>query len=224
MLISSSAQYLSVLHSIRLLNSLIATPIGAALMQQNLTLPFAMVIGSMLLRYPITWCIAETAPAIRLSKVIGTVSGSDFRADLSSEHAQPLLHELQPETPPNHRPVFPILRNFIANPGIVFCFACFLGKRIAFTSESLMFQYASELLHRPLSQTAWIRVPLGLSATLVTGVGLPTILLHLKRKTANSVSVDIWAIRASLGVLVVGFALFWAFEQPVLMSIGKTVR
>ncbi len=180
-----------------------------------------VVIGTMLMRYPVTWSIPETAPAVRLAKIVGVSPGRDSHDDLSSEHAQPLLQELQPEPPQIHRPIFSVLRDFIATTGIIFCFACFLGKRIAFTSESLMFQYASELLHRPLSHTAWIRVPLGLSATLVTGVVLPTLLLRLKSRTTNSVSVDLWAIRASLGLLVLGFVMFWSFAHPFLMSIGK---
>ena len=66
-----------------------------------------------------------------------------------------------------------------------------------------MFQYLSETWKRSL-----------LSTTLVTSVELPALLHFLKTKAVQSIVVDIWAVRGSLCILVVGF-VFW-FSRDVV--------
>jgi hypothetical protein len=221
MLILSSAQYLSVLHSIRLLNSLVATPIGAALMRQNLPLPFVVVICASAIRYVVTWYLPESAPARQQKKSYEAPLADRDGSNSNSESFQPLLNEAQTDPLQTSHSVWSHIHAFVLDPSILFCFGCFLVKRIAFTSESLMFQYVSEILKEPLNKTSWIRVPLGLSATINTSVGLPALLTFLKRR-ANSTYVDTWAIRTSLGILVAGFTIFWIFDQPFMMTIGNT--
>jgi hypothetical protein len=217
----SSAQYLSVLHSIRLLNSLVATPIGAALMRQNLPLPFVVVICASMARYIVTWYLPESAPARQQKRSYEASLADRDGSNSNSESFQPLLNRTQTDHLQTSHSVWSHIHAFMLNPSILFCLGCFLVKRIAFTSESLMFQYVSETLKEPLNKTAWIRVPLGLSATINTSVGLPALLTFLKRR-ANSAYVDIWAIRTSLGILVAGFTIFWTFDQPFIMTIGNT--
>lgn len=216
-----SAQYLSILHSIRLLNSLVATPIGAVLMRQNLPLPFVVVICASMTRLIITWYLPESAPSRQRKESSATTLANRYGSDSNSDNAQPLLNGSEEDHLHMSLSLWPQIRLFIFSRGIIFCFACFLVKRIAFTSESLMFQYVSEILREPLDQTSWVRVPLGLSATIVTSVGLPTLLLCLKKRRANSTAVDMWAIRTSLAILIAGFALFWSFHRPFMMVIGK---
>lgn len=223
-----SAQYLSVLHSMRLLTSLIATPIAAGLVKHSLPLPFVVMVGISLMRYPLIWYTPETASAIRYQTSSEAEAANRSEDASSTEHYQSLLHrvnelhEPQADLSQNGRPIFSNICNLAATQGMMFCFMCFLVKRIAFTGENLMFQYVSELLEGPLSQTAWIHLPPGPSATLVTSVNLPSLFLYMKQRTPCNESVDVWAVRGSLCVLISGFVLFWASDQPSWMSVGMT--
>ena len=221
-LILGSAQYLSVLHSIRLLNSLVATPIGAALMRKTLPLPFIVVMCVSMTRYIVTWYLPESTPAMQQKLSNATTPADRYRSDSNSENVQPLLNGSEADHVRASCSSWATMQQFISSSGIVFCFCCFLVKRIAFTSENLMFQYVSEILRERLNQTSWVRIPLGLSATIVTSVVLPTLLQYLKSRRANSTVVDVWAIRTSLAILVAGFTMFWSFHQPHMMVIGKT--
>ena len=188
-------------------------------MRQNLPLPFVVVICASMARYIVTWYLPESAPARQQKRSYEPSLANRDRSN--SENFQPLLNGTQADHLPASHSVWPHIHAFILNSSILFCFGCFLVKRIAFASESLMFQYVSEILREPLNKTSWIRVPLGLSATITTSVGFPTLLTFLKRR-ANSARVDIWAIRTSLGILVAGFTIFWISYQPLVMTIGNT--
>ena len=186
-------------------------------MQHSIWLAFLAIICTAVLRYPVIWAIPGTA---HLPVPI-------FQENLPSTMAepgptQPLLNRRARE--PAERPSSAAkLRALLAHNGVLFCFTCFLVKRIAFTSEFLMFQYASELLHQPLNNTAWIRIPLGFSASIVTILCLPIFFRALEGRRAkeNDFASEMRAVRTSLFVLTAGFGLYWIASTPALMIAGK---
>lgn len=109
------------------------------------------------------------------------------------------------------------LREFSYHRGLNVIFACFLVKRIGFTSESLTFQYTSEILHKKLYQTVWLRILNALGATFALGLFLPLIVQSSALRTPEK---DIWVIRGSLIDLIVGFLTLWQGKNFVTLCIG----
>ena len=181
-----------------------------------------MVIGCVaVLRYPLIWILPETAPFGRGLRHPVT---QEVRVQVNEDSTprQPLLKSASREQSPP-LPIKAAIRALLSYDAVIFCFTCFVVKRIAFTSEYLMFQYAAELLDQTLDETAWIRIPVGLSATIATSLCLPLLFRGLERARlkSNALIWELRAIRSSLAVLTMGFALYWMARHPALMSIGS---
>ena len=93
-----------------------------------------------------------------------------------------------------------------------FCLACFLFKRIAFTSEGFIFQYTSEKFGWKLRETTWLRISAAIGAIVTTMIICPTLSTVCKRKGFNTHKLDLWIIRVCLIVLCAAFMM--AFEAP----------
>ncbi|KAF2124973.1 MFS general substrate transporter [Dothidotthia symphoricarpi CBS 119687] len=104
------------------------------------------------------------------------------------------------------------------------CFAIFVLKRLAFTSENFVFQYASKMLHWKLEKTAWIQFTQSLAAILITAVFLPGVnaYLHRQRKI-RPIVIDISVARASMLIAVLGCLLLWRARNPATMISGVFV-
>ena len=214
-------QWLSILHSITLLNVLFATPLAAILMQQSLWLAFMAIICTAVIRYPVIWALPEAAVTEEDSPM-PTLQAEPPHTMAEGDPTQPLLKKTATEST-EYPSIVAKLQALLAHNGILFCFLGFLVKRVAFTSEFLMFQYTSEILDKPLEETAWIRIPLGFSATLVTSLCLPIFFQGLEGRQAkdDNLAWEMRAVRTSLFVLMAGFGLYWIASTPVLMSAVK---
>ena len=214
-------QWLSVLHFITLFNQLLASPVAAFLMQRSLRLAFAVILFMAILRYPVIWLLPETTHVRSLSQISASEESTSPRSH-EAESMRPLLSQNIVETA-RFQSVGAKLRTLLSYNTVIFCFTCFFVKRIAFTSEILMFQYTSEYFGQSLDKTAWIRLPIGLGAILVTGFCLPALFQSLgkKRKQGHELKWEMRAARASLAILMTGFGLYWvAFNLP-MMVVGK---
>ena len=103
-----------------------------------------------------------------------------------------------------------------------FCLASFFLKRIAFSSEGFMFQYASEKFGWQLRQTTWLRVATATSAVFITLIGGPLLGYALQKKGVRSQLVDLNMIRGSLAVLVGAFFAAWMATSGELLVLGKS--
>jgi hypothetical protein len=101
------------------------------------------------------------------------------------------------------------------------CLLIFCLKRLAFTSENFVFQYASKVLHWKFEKTSWIQFTHSLAAIIITAVLLPSVNTYLQRKRgAISTAVDVVITRGSLLVAVVGCTLLWKATNPAAMISG----
>ncbi|KAG8533099.1 uncharacterized protein KY384_001882 [Bacidia gigantensis] len=217
---SKRVQWLSLLHATTLLNELCAAPLAAILMQQSLMTAFWVVICAALVRYPVIWMLPET---VQEEQAVQETSGLENDTQIAniSKDRQPLL--VKPNIVKENQPTtLGLIKLLVSYQGIVFCYACFLVKRIAFTSEFLMFQRTSELLRQPLDKTAWIRIPLGASATFVTLICIPMYFETFgeTRLRSDALKYEMRALRVSLSILTTGFGIYWLASNRTWMALG----
>ena len=108
---------------------------------------------------------------------------------------------------------------FFRHSGLNAILTCFIVKRIGFTSENLTFQYASEILHKQLYQTVWLRVSNALGCVFVLGAILPLITRAL---SLNSPRKDAWILQGSLIDIVTGFLILWQGKVFATLCIGMS--
>jgi hypothetical protein len=101
------------------------------------------------------------------------------------------------------------------------CLLVFCLKRLAFTSENFVFQYASRLLHWNLEKTSWIQFTHSLAAIIITAVLLPSVNTLFQRRTGGiSTAVDVTAARGSLLMAVLGCVLLWQAQSSTAIILG----
>ncbi|THX10071.1 hypothetical protein D6D13_05584 [Aureobasidium pullulans] len=153
----------------------------------------------------------ETKPSTHLSEGIARQEQSDLSAEPTFDPGTGVKHDYQVQ----HTNIFTTVLSLLAIPGIWFCFLSFLLKRIAFSSENLIYQYTSEVLRQRLDQVVWIRVALGLGASLMTVIVLPLLSCTLSGKGVAAQFVNVWVIRFSLLIVIIGFVIMWLAQHPV---------
>ena len=102
-----------------------------------------------------------------------------------------------------------------------FCLAAFFLKKIAFTSEGFMFQYASEKFLWKLRQTTWLRVASASSAVFVTLIACPLLTSILTKKGFNAHNLDLNVIRYSLMIVVLSFFCAWRASSGLTLALGR---
>lgn len=105
-----------------------------------------------------------------------------------------------------------------------FCLAAFFLKRVAFTSEGFMFQYASEKFLWELRQTTWLRVAAASGAVFVTLFACPLLTYLLVRKGFKTHHLDLNVIRVSSLVVVLAFLGAWRAPSVILLAFGNLLR
>jgi len=110
-------------------------------------------------------------------------------------------------------------------PAARFCLAAFFLKRVAFTSEGFMFQYASEKFGWELAQTTWLRVASALGAVFVTLVICPGLIWFFttKREVSSHV-LGLNIIRVAFVVLIISFVGSWLAWSGEVLAFGKLLE
>ncbi|KAF2676239.1 MFS general substrate transporter [Lentithecium fluviatile CBS 122367] len=104
---------------------------------------------------------------------------------------------------------------------LLVCFSIFFLKRLAFTSENFVFQYASKVLQWKLAKTAWIQSTHSLAAIVTTALLLPSLNAFLqRRRRTKSFTVDVTVARACLLIAVVGCLWVWRAQSTATMISG----
>lgn len=203
-------------HSARL----VGPPVGSLLMNNHLWAPFTLAVAALFARYILLWFLPETSPYLRLPD-IDRAASKDRDEAIPPAHASMRIQRVEAfKNWPKE--LWCAARNskvwkFLQHKELVAIFTCFIVKRIGFTSENLAFQYASEILHKPLYQTVWLRVLSALGATLTLSVFLPLITQFFALKSPGK---DVWVIRGSLIDIVIGFLVQWQGKDFITLCIG----
>lgn len=139
--------------------------------------------------------------------------------------------ESHPDWTPTSLPAFPSYREALRSsleqigslfhsPTSKFCLAAFFVKKVAFASESFVFQYASEKFLWPLRQTTWLRAAAGSGAVFATLLAWPLATSMLRRKGIAACKLDLNAVRISLVVVFSSFLCLWRASSGLALIIG----
>lgn len=200
------SQVLFFLHAMTHFARMLAPPLAALMMDNHLWVPFALALSLQLCRLLLIYFLPETLP-----------SALDARYAKNSDSLQAPPQEISPQ-PPLSPPSLPSVKRMISHPSLILIFASFIVKRIAFSSEGLTFQYASEKMDKKLHQTAWLRISNTIGATLVLSTVLPLISHYGPWKSPRK---DLLGMRASLSIAVVGFLIIFTGANFAALCAGK---
>lgn len=121
------------------------------------------------------------------------------------------------------RRTIPPVGNFFNSSVTHFCLAAFFFKRVAFTSESFMFQYASEKFGWELRRTTWLRVASASGAVFTTLAVCPLLAFTLTNKGYAAHKLDMNVIRTCLAILVLSFFSAWRANSGLLLVLGMAL-
>ena len=107
-----------------------------------------------------------------------------------------------------------------SNQTVRFCLASFFVKRVAFASESFVFQYASEKFLWPLDQTTFLRVATASGGVFATLIACPISSLVLRGKGFTAHKIDLNTVRISLIVVLVSFFWAWKANSGLILALG----
>lgn len=198
---------------------------------KHLWVPFALILALMGVRFLILWLLPETS-----SSRTGIQAACEENQRMPAPTVLPEGSTESPEYIDNAEDQFIDLRtsegaypriwkhiyDLIQRPQIQFCFLAVFLRRIAISSEALLYQYASDVLSITLSKTAWIRALRSIGATLVTGIGVPVAMRLLTRqRDQTSSTATFMIVQGSLTILSAGFITLWLGHTSVVIGIGK---
>jgi hypothetical protein len=109
------------------------------------------------------------------------------------------------------------LTTMFKHSGLCMIFAAFLLKRIAHTSESFIYQFASEILNLELRRTAAVDFSKYIGSKIVTSILLPGFSYHWSLRGTQGPSRDHWVCRCSVLVGDIGFAMVWKSYSLFMM-------
>lgn len=216
----------SFLHASEGIAGLIGYPISSALMEYQLWAPFGIAFAVFMLSYVILWFTPETSPyltgqVVEVEDVLEPRDISGIEGNETGHLALTVFNKvskgslkqwwdgLSPGTATSS------LRTFIRHRGLNIVFTSFIVKRIGFASESLVSQYASEILHEKLSATFWLRALGFLSQLLTFSFFIPLLTRNLK-----SPGKEVWVVRGSLVDVITGFLILWRGHSLLVLCIG----
>jgi hypothetical protein len=104
--------------------------------------------------------------------------------------------------------------------GLCIIFAAFVLKRIAYTSESFIYQFASERLNLELRRTAAVNFSNYIGSTFVTSILLPGLYYHWSLRSTQGPFRELWVCRFSVLVGDIGFAMVWKSHSLLMMCFS----
>lgn len=200
---------------------------------EHLFVPFLVILVLICIRFSLLWFLPETALSTQCFTGSDPIPNDDQALHARSGVLDGPNQSLEPEeggwrqttdatsgAEPHSRMLKSIL-DLVHHPQLQFCFLAILFKRIAFSSETLLYQYASDVLDTELSHTAWLRALQAVGATFSTGVGIPFSTQFLIRYAGQSSSAASFSIvQGSLAILVIGFLSLWLSRATFIVGIG----
>ena len=137
------------------------------------------------------------------------------QSSVTGRSSMPLLRKLSCEAPSLisltwWQDTMSQILELFSTPTARFCLISFLVKRIAFTSEGFIFQYASEKFQWKLADTTLFRASAAIGGILTTTLICPMLTNCARSRNYNTHLLDFWIVRTCLIVLF--FSFFTAFE------------
>ena len=200
------------------ISSLVGSVVGAILLHQNLVLPFIITPILILMRLFVIYIMPESKMLLPL--VFRARQGVAVTSDPNSREYLDVGRSGTEQYSANNN-LAQLVTYLRSSRPLKFCVAAFFLKRVAFSSETVVYQYASELLHIRIDQTVWFRLLQGMGATAVTLFVSPMAVYWGIRKGVAPLHIDIWSARSYLGILVVGFTVLFFSTDAVSLSLGK---
>lgn len=226
---SHRTRYMYLLSSIPHLVTLIAPPFANLFMRMSIWLPFEVACGLLLVSYLIIWAMPESLRH-RLSSeppVVTAIQTVSPTMNLEPQsHEEPLLRGYSGSRQSDHSTQnswMNILGETIAFfrvPTLPSVFLLFLLKPIALISKAFTYQFASESFRWEMSQTTWLRVSQAAGSAIVTMIFLPLLSALLIRRGFRAKKLDLGAIRGSLCIAVLGFAMLWQARASWMLVVA----
>jgi len=170
--------------------------IAAALMKHDIWPPFILALCAMLASLIVAVALPET----------------------SFQKQKSLRMELSRDT--TFQTIRKQLTTMFKHSGLCIIFVGFVLKRIAYTSESFIYQFASERLNLELRRTAAVNFSNYIGSTFVTSILLPGISYHWSLRGTQGPSRDLWVCRFSVLVGDIGFAMVWKSYSLLMMCFS----
>lgn len=222
-------ELLSLFHAAAGLAGLIGYPISSALLQYRLLAPFSLASVLLVFKYAALYYIPETSPYLT-----GRVANSPF---ISRTNDMPMI-ETDEHVRSSQLMSIPKFKSFyipwlgklnvhlkalrlqelLGHRSLTIIFGCYFIKRIGFASLTFVSQYASEILHKSLYETFWLRTFYQVGALVVL-----TLLLPLSIRNKIGPKKDIWVIRGSTTSLMIGFFAFWQGRSVITFCLGMAI-
>ena len=222
----SRARLFSFLHASEAIAGLLGYPISSALMEYQLWAPFGIAVAVFMVSYVVLWFTPETSSyltgQIDEAAILSEPNDTSEMEDNDTGHLTPTasntvtngsLKQWWDGLSPGIRTSS--LWTFFRHRGLNIVFTCFIFKRISFASESFASQYASEILHKKLSATFWLRALGFLSQLLTFSLGIPVL-----TRTLESPGKEMWVVRGCLVDLIAGFLILWRGHSLLALCIG----
>ena len=228
-------RYMYLLASIPHLTTMVA-PLSANLfMRINIWIPFAIAVVCLIFSFFVIWAMPEslvlhptdiTPPA----SVTSASSLLDDNQRVSVEEASPPIVADEDDVVKNNAEheswskTSADIKALIRVSGLPLCLSLSFLRPIAIVSRAFVYQHASESFGWPMSSTTWLRFSQATSSSLATLVLLPLISAYLDRRRAfHAKKLDLNAIRLSLLITSVGFAIIWRSQTSAVLLLGLFV-
>ncbi|MCJ1251903.1 hypothetical protein MMC30_009141 [Trapelia coarctata] len=239
---SRRAKYLYLLHAGPHVNRLITPRISAALMDKTLLTPFIVSFALLVTSLVVVLCLDERQGDNRSNVQYESVPSEEQTSVATTDETHLLSRPPEPGIPklmsiarsrsssrtsgnPFCEFTSRVARLF-STSAAHFCVVAFFLKRVAFTSEGFMFQYASEKFGWKLQHTTWLRVSAAIGAIFTTLIACPTLAYYFSTTGYKAAHVNIWIISVCLTILIIGFldaflAKSGAFPLVAMLFAGR---
>jgi hypothetical protein len=220
---------MSFLHAANGIGALLGYFLSSISMRHSLQWPFGIAVVAFTAKFVLLQYTPETAPCYtEVQHYIGldeyASSSAEANETRSQQHQQLFSTILTSKNDMNSDRLWEFyqfhkrqLQTLVHVRGTTAILASFANKRIAFASLAFVFQYTSEVLQQDLSQTFLIRVIQQINVAILFICLLPL----LTRKLLSPMK-DLWIIRLSLAVLMIGFYLVWNSHSVLGLTFGTS--
>jgi hypothetical protein len=179
-------------------------------MRRSLRLSFELVLVLWMLTFISVAFLRETLVSARDTKTLTTFAHRSFSIPRFTKSSLHRLKRFRSEA-----------LSGLTTRNLKVCLLIFCLKRLAFTSENFVFQYAWTILDWNLEKTSWIQLTNSLAAITITAVLLPIVNALFQRRTGGrSTIVDVTAARGSLLVAVLGCVILWQAQSSTAIILG----
>ena len=215
------------------MNRLTAPPIAGALMNRNLYIPFWISISTYFASLLIAFIMNEPDHKNDRQQYMA-ISGQEYNTFVLEETVPDPTAITSPALAPTNSQFLKIpklvklyiqqIAILFHSPASHFCLAAFFVKRIAFASESFVFQYASEKFLWPLHQTTYLRVATASGAIFATLIACPASFSILSRRGFATHKLDLSTVRISLTIVSLSFFCAWKANSGLMLALGMLLQ